>query len=310
MFRREQMEYLLNTANGIGPICIPTYKRWSREDNKALSFLELCQPDIRDNIHIFVRPEQVQAYHESFPWVHIVVLPAQIQGLASTREYICWYVLNVLHEPIFMDMDDDVTYLLYLWYDETKQFSHYSRGIEQRHSETIRLGFNLAQYVFNKAPKTVLGGLARKRFIHKPENSQRMASINQGATPRQCMFVNAKRLDEMGIHRNFMFDPTGDDIGFCAEILQHGGELFYMNCLGYEFIDDAINSVIRNDSNRRQLAAYEEQCLMQYDLGKHYLKRTFTFDDGSYKFGDIDWRAYHRFTNTKPSRIMLEELLP
>ena len=64
------------------------------------------------------------------------------------------------------------------------------------------------------------------------------------------------------------------------------------------------------DSNRRQLAAYEEQCLMQYDLGKHYLKRTFTFYDGSYKFGDIDWRAYHRFTNTKPSRIMLEELLP
>lgn len=89
MFRREQMEYLLNTANGIGPICIPTYKRWSREDNKALSFLELYQPDIRDNIHIFVRPEQAQAYHESFPWVHIVVLPAQIQGLASTREYIC-----------------------------------------------------------------------------------------------------------------------------------------------------------------------------------------------------------------------------
>lgn len=129
MFRREQMEYLLNTANGIGPICIPTYKRWSREDNKALSFLELCQPDIRDNIHIFVRPEQAQAYHESFPWVHIVVLPAQIQGLASTREYICWYVLNVLHEPIFMDMDDDVTYLLYLWYDEIKQFSHYSRGL-------------------------------------------------------------------------------------------------------------------------------------------------------------------------------------
>lgn len=155
MFRREQMEYLLNTANGIGPICIPTYKRWSREDNKALSFLELCQPDIRDNIHIFVRPEQAQAYHESFPWVHIVVLPARIQGLASTREYICWYVLNVLHEPIFMDMDDDVTEVLYMWYDEIKQFSHYSRKFEQRHSETIRLGFNLAQYVFNKAPKTI-----------------------------------------------------------------------------------------------------------------------------------------------------------
>jgi hypothetical protein len=47
---------------------------------------------------------------------------------------------------------------------------------------------------------------------------------------------------------------------------------------------------------------------MQYEFGKHYMKKTFTFEDGAYKFCDIDWRAYHKFKGTQARKIMLEEL--
>ena len=308
MITKQEMEYLLSTANGIGPICIPSYKRWAEKDNKTLEIIKTCDDDIKASTFVFVRPDQYEKYAESFNFVHIVRLPAEIKGLTGTREFICWYVLHELKQDIFMDLDDDIKYITWMFYDEDKNCTKHSVSLTHRVSDTIRLGFNLAEYVFNRVPNAVLGSFRRQRFCQNVENSQTLAIINRGATPRQCMFVNCKRLEEMGIHRNLIFDPTGDDVGFCAEILQHDGALFNIPCLGYDFVDDAVNSVIRTDANRKELAAYEEQCLMQYDFGKHYMKRTFTFEDGSYKFCDIDWKSYHKFKGTKPHTIMLEEL--
>lgn len=308
MVTKNIMEYLLDTANGLGPICIPSYKRWDMEKNKTLQLIKECDKDIQQSTFVFVRQNQYDKYKENFDFVNIVPLPLEIQGLAGTREYICWYVVNVLKQEIFMDIDDDIKYITWMFLNEQGTSTLHSTSKSHRVSESIRLGFNLAQFIFNREKKTVLGSFRRQRFCQGIDNSQTMAIINRGATPRQCMFIHARRLEEMNIHRNLMFDPTGDDVGFCAEILQNGGELFNIPCLGYDFVDDAVNSVIRNDDNRRQLAAYEEQCLMQYEFGRHYMKKTFTFDDGSYKFCDIDWKAYHKMKGTSPRKIMLEEL--
>lgn len=308
MVSKQTMEYLLESANGLGPICIPSYKRWDVRENKTLQIIKQCDKDIQQSTFVFVRQEQYDKYKEPFDFVNIVPLPAEIKGLAGTREYICWYVLNILHQDIFMDLDDDILDLLWMYHNPEKQCTRHSVNAERKWSQIIRLGFNLSKFIFDKEPKTVMGSFRRQRFCQHEENSQTAAIINRGATPRQCMFIHAKRLNSMGIHRNLIFDPTGDDVGFCAEILQNGGELFNIPCLGYEFVDDAVNSVIRDDSNRRQLAAYEEQCLMQYEFGKYYMKKTFTFEDGAYKFCDIDWRAYHKLKGTQARKIMLEEL--
>lgn len=308
MVTKQMMEYLLESANGLGPICIPSYKRWDTKDNTTLSLIKQCDQDIQASTFVFVRQEQLKQYKSSFDFVNIVPLPKEINGLAGTREYICWFVLNVLKQDVFMDLDDDIKYITWMFYDEAKQSTKHSTSVNHKVSECIRLGFNLSRFVFDTQPLTVMGSFRRQRFCQNAENSQTLAIINKGATPRQCMFINAKRLSEMNIHRNLIFDPTGDDVGFVAEILQKGGELFNIPCLGYDFVDDAVNSVIRNDSNRKQLASYEEQCLMQYEFGKHYMKKTFTFDDSSYKFCDIDWRAYHKLKGTKPRIILLEDL--
>lgn len=310
MIYKQQMEALVTSSHLKYPIFIPSYSRWNKEDNKTLQLMSKMPEWVQHTmIFVFVREEQYAQYRKSFPNItNIVCLPSQgINGLASTREYMVWYANNVLRTPYFIDMDDDIIRLDYIYTDNGKTSKHTLIN-EISPYFILSTACLISEYVFNRYPDTVLAGLRRQRFCQGIDNSQTMAKINSGATPRQVMIVNAKRLYEKNIHRNMLFDPTGDDVGFCAEILQNGGTMFNIPCLSYDFVDDSINSVIRNDNNRRQLASYEEACLMLYDFGKYYMKRTFTFDDGSYKFCDIDWKAYHKYKGTTPNKILLEEL--
>lgn len=87
MVDKRMMEYLLNSANGLGPICIPSYKRWNVEDNKTLQLIKQCDKDIQQSTFVFVRQNQYEQYKSNFDFVNIVPLPLEIKGLAGTREY-------------------------------------------------------------------------------------------------------------------------------------------------------------------------------------------------------------------------------
>lgn len=308
MIYKQDMKSFVDMCQLKYPILIPSYKRYNKQDNKTLCMLEKMSEQSKKYVFVFVRQEQYELYKKEFPWANVVSLPSEISGLAQTREYMCWYSLKVLYSPIFIDMDDDIIRLDYIHTDNGKTSKH--TLINEENPETIlATACKIADEVFSRYPKTVMGGLRRQRFCQGIDNSQTCAFINRGATPRQVMVINAQRAHILGIHRNIMFNPTGDDVGFCAEILQNGGELFNIPCLSYDFVDDAVNSVIRNDENRRNLASYEELCLMKYEFGQHYMKKTFTFKDGSYKFCDIDWRAYHKYKHSAYGALLLEAIL-
>lgn len=83
MISKQIMESLLDSANGLEPICIPSYKRWDTDKNKTLQIIKQCDPDIQKSTFVFVRQEQYDAYKKSFDFVNIIPLPAEIQGLAS-----------------------------------------------------------------------------------------------------------------------------------------------------------------------------------------------------------------------------------
>ena len=76
MIEKPQMEKLLARRWGAFPICIPSYKRWDRKENKTITgIIEKCDAELQANTHVFVRAEQEQAYRASFPTVNIVALP-------------------------------------------------------------------------------------------------------------------------------------------------------------------------------------------------------------------------------------------
>lgn len=305
MIEKEQIQILLARKWGAFPLCIPSYKRWDRKENKTITaIIENCDREIQENTYVFVRAEQERQYKESFPGINIVVLP-EVHGLAGTRQYIQEFVVKELKKPYFIDMDDDITQLKYVFHDPAGD--HLSRAEETDYSQIIRLGSAISRMAFEKNG-CLLGNFHRVRFASNYPASQTAYVVNKGSTPRQVTFVNAKGLTIRGIRRNLDFDVTGDDVGFVAEIAKAGGDFFQIPCLAYAFVDDAENSVIRNDGNRRQLAAQEYALLKKYPM-RNYLKITQTFEDGSYRFSDIDYGKYRKATGKTQETVTLEQFV-
>lgn len=285
------------------PVCIPSYNRWDRKENKTITgVIEKCDTDIQRNAYVFVRKEQEAAYRASFPTINIVTLP-EVNGLAGTRQYIQDYAIGTLNSPYFIDMDDDITSLKFVWHDAAGD--HLSKTEETDPSRILRLASVIAIMAFEKH-RCVLGNLHRVRFASNYPASQTAYVVNKGSTPRQVTFVNARELALRGIRRNLEFDETGDDVGFVAEICKTGGDLFQIPCLAYSFVDDAVNSTIRNDGNRRRLAAQEYSLLKKYPM-RDYLRITQTFEDGSYRFSDIDYGKYRAIAGRPKANVTLED---
>lgn len=288
------------------PICIPSYKRWDRKDNKTLTkIIESCGPMVQAKTYVFVRKEQEAEYKENYKTVNIVTLP-EVKGLAGTRQYIQDYVTETLKIAYFIDMDDDITQLKYVWND--KWGDHLSKEEETDYEQVLRTGCAIAMMAFEK-DGCLLGNFHRVRFASNYPASQTAYVVNKGSTPRQVTFVNGKGLALRGIKRNLDFDETGDDVGFVAEISKAHGDMFQIPCLAYGFVDDAVNSVIRNDENRKRLAAQEYELLKKYPMGTDYLRISQTFDDGSYRFSDIDYKRYRDYAQRPEKRVGLDEFL-
>ena len=305
MINKKQLEEMLVGADVLYPICIPSYKRWERNKNKTITrIIENCDEEIQRNTYVFVREEQYKEYKNNFNSINIVTLP-KVNGLASTRQFITDYVSEELKQPYFMDMDDDITDLKAVFLNENGKPSLSKVG-EIDVSQIIKLGFLVSEIAF-KEYNCLFGGFRRVRFANNIENTQTAFVTNKGATPRQVMFVNADGLKRKKIHRNMIFDPTGDDVGFVAEISKNFGEMFNIPFLAYSFVDDTVNSVIRNDDNRKILAEYEETCIRKYPM-RNYMRIPFTFEDGSYKFCDIDFTKYRKVTGLCSKTVKLEDV--
>ena len=305
MFEVNDMYELLKSAKELFPICIPSYLRWKRKDNTTMSkIIEDSDKDIQNNTYLFVRKEQYEQYKKEYPKTKIITLP-DVGGLASTRQYIEDYMYEVLKQPYFIDIDDDITTLKAVVLDNGKP--RLTRKNEVSTSDVIRLMCEIAKMAF-EIDECVLGKPHRVRFASSIENTQTAYVTNKGATPRSVTFINAKQTRRLGIRRNMMFDPTGDDVGFVAEIGKKKGNMFNIGCLAYSFVDDEINSVIRNDENRRALADYEYDCLKQYPM-INYLRIPFKYDDGGYKYSDIDYTKYRKLTGLQSKKVTMEQFV-
>lgn len=303
MFLKEDMMRLIRETSTLFPICIPSYLRWDRKDNKTMAkIIEQSDEEIQRSTILFVRKEQEREYRKNYTKTKIVVLP-KVNGLASTRQYIEDYMYEELKQPYFLDIDDDITSLGAVVLENGKPRS--TKAGEVNPGDILRLFCAISKVAFERND-CVLGKPRRMHYANDIEYTQTAYVTNKGATPRSVTAINAKGLRQLGVRRNMMFDPTGDDVGFVAEIAKKNGNMFNAECLTYSFVDDEINSVIRNDSNRRQLANYEYKCLLKYPM-KDYLRIPFKYEDGGYKYSDIDYTKYRKITGVTTERVTLED---
>ena len=311
--KRKKMERILGetTEKDLPYIFIPSYNR--PEFVTGQKILPLFTPEALERVFIVVREEQYKAYRKANRHINglqFAVIPkGTVSGVGSTRQFIMDTAIeNRL--PVIMDMDDDIKYLqfLYTGTNGTGVRCSMHTGVKDWEDDpripqkVLQLTGKIARECFAEHPEVLLGNIRKQRFSNHAELSDIKYQINKGPTPRQTKILNMKGIKKAGIRMPDEFNLHGDDIGFAAEVLQNGFSCFNIPCLCYDYIDDQVASVVRDPHNpdkNRWLHKLEYDALMDMEIAQ-YLRETFKFPDGQYKFGDINWQQYHKLHGTSP----------
>lgn len=306
--KKKDMHRMLDytCANDLPHIFVPSYNRPNFVTAKLFATFT---DEAREKIHIVVRREQAKAYRAANPGLHILPIPKNfhlpINGLASTRQFIFEYAAEHRMSTI-IDMDDDIKYLAYMYDGKSGTGNPCSKHTVQADREkdpllqlkVLTMAGVIAREIFKKHPNVYLGNIRRQRMSQHVENSKLKYIIDSGPTPRQVTFLNVKGLYKAGINRDMIFDPHGDDIGFCAVILANGGHCFNIPCLTYDYVSEKCDSVIRTPETEKRLHKYEYDMLQKYPI-RDYLRTSFRDADGDYMWGDINWTAFHKLNGSK-----------
>lgn len=313
--KRRKMERILNetTEKDLLFIFIPSYNRPDFVTGEKL--LPMFTDKALEKVFLVVRAEQEKAYYKKNKrlirrGLNLVTIPkGEVNGVGSTRQFIMDYaVKNRL--AYIMDIDDDIKYLQFIYSGRSGSGNRCSlhTGVKDWEDDpmipqkVLQLAGRISREVFHKHPEVMLGNIRKQRFSNNPDCARVKYQINKGPTPRQTKILNMRGLYKAGIRMPNAFNLHGDDIGFAAEVLQRGYSCFNIPCLCYDYIDDQVASVVRDPHNpdkNRHLHRLEYNGLMQMEI-KDYLRETFKFPDGQYKFGDINWQKYHKLHGTKP----------
>ena len=233
--KRSTMLELLNssTVKHMPTVFIPSYNR----PDFVIAKKVLCNfnQEGLDKVFIVVRDEQYKTYRKTNPHLNYVTIPkGTVTGVGSTRQFIMDYALeNKL--ACIMDMDDDITYLHYLFNrrsQRTGQWCSAHSTIADEASDplipqkVLQLAGKIAREIFREHPDVLLGNIRKQHFSQSKEFAQAKYYINKGPTPRQTKILNMKGIKKAGIRMPEAFDLHGDDIGFVAEVLQNGYNCF------------------------------------------------------------------------------------
>jgi hypothetical protein len=265
-------------------------------------------------VNVVVRESQLEEYRAQYPWATYYGIPDGYRdaphSCGMARQAAMDYALAAGHERVIM-LDDDLLRIRYLYRSEI--FSGPNAGAEKsghaktagRDAQIFTLFSSIAEEVFNAYPDVVMGSARKQHMCHAPENHRTKYHINRGMTPRQFMARDVRRLANAGLSIDLpAFGVHGEDLGFTAQVLQAGFSCFSVPCIAYDVWSEDSNiklSSIRNSSNAAAMHRLEWEGLQKYELGQQYLKVTkSSLIDGSYEWGDVDWRKYHKLRGTRP----------
>ena len=281
-------------------LCVPSYTRpdfmFGRQLRRA------SKEFLKSHVFIFVHEDELSAYKLVYPDYNYVVVPETHYGLGATRNYLrlwckdkgCKFVL---------DWDDDIEHVRFM-YASTDRYGdpstkHNSSADEESDpifvERLLCYTAYLADYLFNTYPRLRAGNVRRQHFCGHEYVNKTLAHINKGATPRQ---TNIWKLADYDAERYIpeMARWHGEDILSASCVLQNGEDLFSIQQVGYDYVPESKASVVRdtdeNSERNRKLHAQEFKDLQTLEV-KDYLKMSKTYPDGSYMYGDIDWKKFY-----------------
>ncbi len=281
-------------------LCVPSYTRpdfvFGRQLRRA------SKEFLKSHVFIFVHEDELSAYKSVNPDYNYVVVPEAHYGLGATRNFLrlwckdkgCRFVL---------DWDDDIEHVRFM-YASTDRYGdpstkHNSSADEESDpifvERLLCYTAYLADYLFNTYPRLRAGNVRRQHFCGHEYVHKTLAHINKGATPRQ---TNIWKLADYEAERYLpeMARWHGEDIISASCVLQNGEDLFSIQQVGYDYVPESKASVVRdtdeNTERNRKLHAQEFKDLQTLEV-KDYLKMSKTYPDGSYMYGDIDWKKFY-----------------
>ena len=281
-------------------LCVPSYTRPNFVFGRQLR--RASKEFLKSHVFIFVHEDELAAYKAVNPDYNYVVVPEENYGVGYTREYI--HNWGVAHGMSFLfDWDDDITHVRFMYastdrYGDPTTKHNISADEESDPIFVERLlcyTAYLADYLFKTYPRLRAGNVRRQHFCGKEYVYKTLTHINKGATPRQ---TNIWKLTDYtpGLYFPEIARWHGDDIISAACVLQNGEDTFSIQQIGYDYVPETKATTLRDideDTERnRKIHAKEFEDLQTLEI-KNYLKISKTYPDGSYMYGDIDWKKFY-----------------
>lgn len=315
---KQKMTHVLQEIYHSDYQCVPIWlNSFDRADDApSLGWLDNLDATMTPLVNVRVLVEQLESYQEKYP--NLTFHPASMQSMSpvGTARQILFDTIYYTHgHSRAIIMDDDLTELNLL----TQSFSQKgksagaesSRGYTRAERADMGIFYDAFFKLFSRVSEEVLDsdgdvilGSARKRHMSFGYKNHRIKyQVNSGVSARQLMFFDFERFNAIGaaIDQEHFY-RHGDDIGTMASVLANGGKTFTLPSFIYDTYSEDVNiykSKIRNASTKPELHAEEYHGLQQYPI-KDYLREKRSLIDGTYEWGDVDWRKYHKLHGTKP----------
>ncbi|QWS69713.1 hypothetical protein SEA_WILLIAMSTRONG_46 [Microbacterium phage WilliamStrong] len=276
------------------PLLIPSYNRPDAPLVRLAKDLLVDYP-----WWVFVRKSQAREYLAAgAPREHMVIMPdAKVGTLGDTRNWMMRWATREGFRQVF-DWDDDVARIGRKLEDGTRHQSWKSTGNDDPWFDGPGYweeASRLARQVFRLYPGTVAGSIQNQRWA-----SSLTLQVQCGKTPRRTKILNVERLVENELWCPPEFRFHGEDIGNTAMYLQYDWQVFTICNLVYDFISETdvnLPSTLRSrdEDENKAVHAKEYMDLMEYDIAE-YLRVNKAYPDGSYMYGDVDWRKFRKVT--------------
>lgn len=322
-----EKQTVLNTLTDVlnsGYECVPIWLCSYERPSEALTLERLSQTEdwFTSRVHVLVLDEELDAYKANYPGLTFhPVRRNQLSPAGRAKQLVVDTAYHVFSHDRIILLDDDLSEFNILAQSFTTRGKNAgaeaSRGFTRQEREDFPNFYEGFFTLFSKVcedacdydPAVVQGGATKRHMSFDYKNHRTKFTLNGGVSPRQFMFFDLERLNDIGagIDQRY-FQRHGDDIGMVASILQNGGKCFAAPSFIYDTYNEDVNihkSKIRNAETKSELHAEERAGLENFDI-RYYLREKMSILDGTYEWGDVDWRKYAKHTGNKAVKVYWE----
>lgn len=297
-------------ASWLYPVYVPSYSRAGRAP-----FLELMRevsPKAQAKVHIVVRPEEVRAYRQSYPWATVVAEKTPGIGPARMR---CLIDAEERGYKRIVVVDDDIERITLLQRLEregkpahAQRYSSSLAGVVKSKLNVLSLAAacRMADGVFKLRPEAAYGA-ARNALFSGPVADPRIgAMLHKQSFPACVMFLDVKRFTMRKMPKPFHFH--GEDLAMFLDTLEKEQRAFQLPAVAYDqasWIDTTIPLDPLDEVGRPHL-----QDTPRYYPNIHpFLRVSMKNKLGGVMRIGVNWKRLYKATNTGPDIIPMTELL-